>query len=151
MVTSVWSRVATAADAGSTVTVTFSTTFRKGGVHLLAYSGTSTTAPVQVFATNASHVTTTKATTPTVSVTNGGSWVVSGWETKSSTVTSMTAPAGQVVRDTVLGSGTGRLDMLATDYGAPIAAAGTAGGLTVSTDQAFTADTTLTLVLAPAS
>jgi PKD repeat protein len=151
MVTSVWSRVATAADAGSTVTVTFSTTYRKGGVHLLAYSGTSTTAPVQVFATNAGHVTTTKATTPTVSVTNGGSWVVSGWETKSSTVTSMTAPAGQVVRDTVLGSGTGRLDMLATDYGGPVKAAGTAGGLTVSTDQAFTADTTLTLVLAPAS
>jgi hypothetical protein len=40
--------------------------------------------------------------------------------------------------------------MLATDPGAS-AAVGTAGGLTASTDQAFSADTTLTLVLAPAS
>jgi hypothetical protein len=38
--------------------------------------------------------------------------------------------------------------MLATDYGAPVPA-GTAGGLSASTAQAFSADTTLTLVLAP--
>jgi hypothetical protein len=40
--------------------------------------------------------------------------------------------------------------MLATDYGAPVPA-GTAGGLVASTDQAFSADTTLSLVLAPAA
>jgi PKD repeat protein len=150
MVTSVWSRVATAADAGSTVTVTFSTVNRRGGVQLLAYSGTSTTSPVLAFASNASHVTTATATTPTVPVTTDGSWVLSGWQTKSSTVTSMTAPAGQAVRDTVLGPGLGRIDMLATDYGGPVAT-GTTGGLTASTDQPFAADTTLTLVLAPSS
>jgi outer membrane protein assembly factor BamB len=151
MFTSIWSRVAAAADAGSTVTVTFGTTSRKGGVQLLAYSGTSTTSPVLAFATHSDHVTTTTAKTPTVSVTAPGCWVVSGWATKSSDVTAWTAtPPGQVVRNAELGSGGGRIDMLATDPGAS-AAVGTAGGLTASTDQAFSADTTLTLVLAPAS
>jgi PKD repeat protein len=150
MVTSVWSRVATAADAGSQVQVTFSTTYRRGGVQLLAYSGTSATSPVLALATHADHVTTSSATTPTISVTTAGSWVVSGWEVKSSTVTAWTAtPAGQVVRNADLGSGSGRLDMLATDFGAPVAT-GTAGGLVASTDQAFSADTTLTLILAAA-
>jgi PKD repeat protein len=150
MVTSIWSRVATATDAGSNVTVTFSTTYRRGDVQVIAYSGTSTTSPVLAFATHADHLTTSTAKTPTVSVTATGCWLVSGWETKSSTVTSMTAPSGQAVRNTDLGSGTGRIDMLATDYGAPVPA-GTAGGLVASTDQAFSADTTLSLVLAPAA
>ena len=150
MVTSVWSRVATAADAGSQVKVTFSTTYRRGDVQLLAYSGTSATSPVLALATHADHVTTSSATTPTVAVTTAGSWVVSGWEVKSSTVTAWAAtPAGQVVRNADLGSGTGRIDMLATDFGAPVAT-GTVGGLVASADQAFSADTTLTLVLAPA-
>ena len=148
MVTSVWSRVATAADAGSAVTVNFGTTFRRGGVQLLAYSGTSATTPVLAFATHSDHLTTSTATTPTISVASSGCWVLSGWETKSSTVTAWTAPAGQVIRNTDLGSGSGRTDMLATDPGAA-AATGTAGGLVASTDQAFSADTTFTLVLTP--
>jgi len=151
MVTSIWTRVAAPGDSGSTVTLTFSTTFRHGDVELLAYSGTSTTSPVSAFATRADHVTTATAATPTISVSTAGSWVVSGWQTKSATVTAWTTtPPGQVVRDEVLGTGTGRLDMLATDYGA-IVPAGTAGGLSASTDQPFSADTTLTLVLAPAA
>ncbi|MGN6793785.1 MAG: outer membrane protein assembly factor BamB family protein [Streptosporangiaceae bacterium] len=151
MVTSIWTRVAAAGDPGSKVTLTFSTTYRHGDVELLAYSGTSTASPVSAFATHWDHVSTATATTPTLSVSASGSWVVSGWQTKSSTVTAWTTtPSGQLVRDEVRGSGTGRLDMLATDYGAPVPA-GTAGGLSASTDQAFSADTTLTLVLAPAS
>ena len=118
MVTSVWSRVATAADAGSAVTVNFGTTFRLGGVQLLAYSGTSPSSPVLAFASKADHVTTSTATTPAVSVTSAGCWVLSGWETKSSTVTAWTAPSGQVVRNADLGSGSGRTDLLATDAGA---------------------------------
>lgn len=150
MVTSVWSRVATASDAGSQVMVTFAATYRRGDVQLLAYSGTSASSPVLALATHADHVTTSSATTPTVSVATAGSWVVSGWEVKSSTVTAWTTtPAGQVVRNVDLGSGTGRIDMLATDFGTPVPI-GTAGGLVVSTDQPFTADTTLTLILAPA-
>jgi PKD repeat protein/outer membrane protein assembly factor BamB len=149
MNTSIWSRVATSSDPGKTETLTFSTTYRKGNVELLAYSGTSTSSPVAAFATHADHATKTSANTPSISVTAPGSWVVSGWETKSSAVTGwMTIPAGQIVRDEALGSGGGRIDMLATDYGTPVPV-GTAGGLSASTDQAFTADTTLTLVLTP--
>jgi phosphatidylinositol-3-phosphatase len=149
MVTSIWSRVATSSDAGTSETLTFGTTYRKGAVELLAYSGTSTSAPVAAFATHGDHVTTTTATTPPISVATPGSWVVSGWEVKSSTVTAwVTTPAGQVVRDAALGSGSGRIDMLAIDSGAAVPV-GTAGGLSATTDQAFTADNTLTLVLAP--
>jgi len=72
--------------------------------------------------------------------------VLSGWETKSSTVTAWTAPSGQVVRNADLGSGSGRIDMLGTDAGSA-AATGTAGGLVASTDRPFSADTTFTLML----
>lgn len=149
MYTSVWSRVAATSDPGSTITVNFGTVARKGGVQLLAYSGTAASSPVAAIATHSDHVTTSTATTPVVTVTKAGSWVVSDWATKSSAVTAWTVtPAGQVVRSTVLGSGGGRIDLLATDGGGP-AGTGTAGGLAASTDQAFTADTTITLVLAP--
>jgi hypothetical protein len=143
--------VAAPGDSGSNVTLTFGTVNRHGDVELLAYSGTATSSPVSAFAPHADHVTTTTAKTPTISVSTAGSWVVSGWQTKSSTVTAWaTTPSGQIVRDETLGTGSGRLDMLATDYGSPVSA-GSAGGLSASTDQAFAADTTLTLVLAPSS
>src|SRR5215472_5298253 len=151
MVTSIWTRVAAPGDSGSKVTLTFGTVNRHGDVELLAYSGTSTSSPVSAFATHADHVTTTTAKTPTISVSTAGNWVVSGWQTKSSTVTAWaTTPSGQIVRDETLGTGSGRLDMLATDYGSSVPV-GTAGGLSASTDLAFSADTTLTLVLAPSS
>ena len=44
MASTLWEKVATATDAGTTVTVTFPTAYH-GTVQLLAYSGTNTTQP----------------------------------------------------------------------------------------------------------
>jgi len=53
------------------------------------------------------------------------------------------------VRGSTIGTGTGRVTSLLTDGNGP-AAAGTAGGLSASTDVAGTKATMVTLVLAPA-
>jgi PKD domain/Phosphoesterase family len=145
--TGAWSRVATAADAGQPVTVGFGGTY-KGGLQLLAYSGTSATAPVLTFASTVTHTTTSSATTPSVNITGSGNWVVSYWAAKSSAVNAWTLPGGEVSRSTSYGTGGGRIDAIAGDAGAP-APAGSAGGLTATTDQPFSAGTTWTIVLAP--
>jgi hypothetical protein len=78
-----------------------------------------------------------------------GSWVLSYWADKSSSTTQWTAPAGQTVRGSTIGTGTGRITSLLTDGNGP-AAAGTAGRTFASTDVAGTKATMVTLVLAPA-
>lgn len=143
--TEVWSRVASASDAGQQVTVGFGGTY-KGSVQLLAYAGTSATAPVLTVASAVSHTTTSSATTPLVNFTGSGCWVVSYWAAKSSAVNAWTLPAGEVTRSTSYGSGGGRIDAIVGDTGAA-ASSGSAGGIMASTDQPFSASTTWTIVL----
>ncbi len=143
--TRVYAKAAAAADAGSAVTVTASA-INKMDLRLAAYANASGVAAHAIAvdtATKASH------STPTVTVTGTGSWVLSYWADKSSTTTAWTAPAGQTVRGTTIGSGTGRVTSLLTD-GNGAAAAGTAGGLSASTDAAGTKATMATIVLVPA-
>jgi predicted CxxxxCH...CXXCH cytochrome family protein len=148
MTTSVWTKVASPSDAGGSVPVTFPAAV-KGTVQLAAYSGVDPATPVAAFSGAATHVTATKATTPTVTVPADGDWLVSGWAVKSSAVTAWTAPGGTSRRDAQFGSGGGRISSLVTDGGGP-AAAGPAGGLAATTDQAFSASDTTSLVLAAA-
>jgi hypothetical protein len=148
MTTSVWSQVAAAGAAGQPVTVGFPGTV-KGTVQLLAYAGTSTTAPVATFAAAAAHTTETSAATPAVTVPASGDWLVSYWTVKSSDVTSWTAPAGTVTRSTAFGTGGGQISSLAADGGGP-ATAGPGGGLKATAGQSFSADTAWSIVLAPA-
>jgi hypothetical protein len=145
--TEAWSRVAAAGDAGQQVTVGFGGTY-KGSLQLLAYSGTSTSAPVLTSASAVTHTTTSSAVTPSVNITGSGNWVVSYWAAKSSAVNAWTLPAGEVSRSTSYGTGGGRIDAIAGDGGAA-APAGSAAGLTATTDQPFSAGTTWTIVLAP--
>ena len=143
--TRVYSRAATAADAGSAVTVTASAV-NKMDLRLAAYANADgISAHAMAFDTTA----TTSHSTPTVTVAGTGSWVLSYWADKSSATTAWTAPAGQTVRGSTIGTGTGRITSLLTDGNGP-AAAGTAGGLAASTDVAGTKATMVTLVLAPA-
>lgn len=74
-----------------------------------------------------------------------GDVVVSYWTAKSSAVTSWTAAAGQLVRSVANGSGGGHVNSLATDGGS--ASAGSAGGLSATTDSAGSAFTAWTIVL----
>jgi hypothetical protein len=143
--TRVYAKAAAADDAGSGVTVTASAV-NKMDLRLAAYANAAgIAAHAQAFDTAAG----TSHTTPTVQVTGSGSWVLSYWADKSSSTTAWTAPAGQTVRGTTIGTGTGRITSLLTDGDGP-APAGTAGGLSASTDLAGTKATMVTLVLAPA-
>jgi PKD repeat protein len=147
--TVVWTKVATATDAASAVSVTLGGTV-KTSLTVAAWSGTSATTPVATVAHKVDTTATASHTTPTVTVATPGSWVVSYWADKSSTTTAWTAPSGQVVRNVSIGASTGRITSLLTDGGA-VAAPGTAGGLTATTDAAGSKATSLTLVLNPAS
>ena len=133
LTTTVWQRVASATDHGSTVTVHFPAVVH-GTVQLLAYSGTSTADPVVTAANRVTAGSATSYTTPTTQVPADGDVVISVWTVKSSTVNSWAAPAGQTVRSAENGSGGGRINSLISDAGS--ATAGPAGGLTATTDQA---------------
>jgi PKD repeat protein len=149
MTTAVWSRVATAADPGSAVTVTFPAQV-KGSVQLSAYSGTSTTAPVAGFASGVTHVNATQATTPSLAIPASGDWLVSYWTAKSSAITAWNVPSNAIARNSAIGTGGGQICSLIADSNTPLAA-GPAGGLTATADQTFSASTTLSIALAPGS
>jgi PKD repeat protein len=142
--TSLWRRVATSADAGSKVTVTFGSIYR-GSVHLLAYSGTGATNPVVAYAKKLTAATASSYSTPVAAVPADGDVTISYWACKSSSATRWTTPAGQTVRATAYGTGGGRITSVATDGGP--AAAGTTGGLTASPDTSATAFAAWTIVL----
>ncbi len=146
MASTLWEKVATSTDAGSTVTVNFPTAYH-GTVQLVAYSGTNTTQPIAAYAKSSVATGGASYTTPTTTVPANGDIVVSVWSTKSSTVNSWTAPAGQTVQSVANGSGTGRINSLVTDGG--IAGAGPAGGLSATTDASGSSFAAWTIVLTP--
>jgi hypothetical protein len=148
MATRIWSRVATAGDAGSQVQVITGSGMR-GDLVLTAYRGTSATDPVGPVVTAGETVSRATHTTPTASVTVPGSWVASYWADKSTTTT-WTAPAGQQVRHQFSEAGTtARMSHLSTDGGAQ-AAVGTVGGLTATANTSTSQAIMATIVLLPA-
>jgi PKD repeat protein len=147
--TTVWQKVATAADAGRTLTLTLSD-MSKAAVTLLAYTGTSATAPVAVVQSVAETVSRTGHTTPAVTVGASGSLVVSYWADRSSSTTSWTAPQGESERAQTVGAGGGRIASLVTDSGSPVAA-GDRAGLTATADSAAARAVMISIVLAPRS
>jgi PKD repeat protein len=149
LITSLWQKVADASSAGSTVTFTAGGTI-KVNVVLLAYRGTAATGPVGAFASVAETTSRSTHTTPTVPVTVDGSWVVSMWSDKSSTVTSLGAPAGQTQRYMGCTAGAGRICSLLTDSG-PVNSGTIAGGLVATADVANSFETMWTVVLVPPS
>ena len=145
--TQVWQRVATAADAGSTVTVSLSGR-AKVSLSLIGYAGTRASTPVLSFAGDA-EVGGSSHTTPTATAPDGA-MVVSVWNDKSATARQFTAPNGVSVRTAVPGDGKGDIATLVVDGGAPVAA-GPVGGLTATVDSPSSRSTMLTLVLAAGS
>ena len=134
-----WSKTATAADLGASVTVTSrntngSTYSVKSDLTLATYRGTGTP-PVATAAITTQDVADAVHQTPTVTASDGTSWLVSYWSDKSSSTTGWTPPAGQVQRSEGAGSGSGRVSSLLTDSGQRVAA-GTQGGLNATADSA---------------
>jgi PKD repeat protein len=147
MTSSVWSKVATGGDAGSTVSVGFGSAVH-GTVQLLAYSGTSASGSVASATASATNTSTTNVTTAVVNGIAPGNWVLQYWSAKSSTITSITAPAAVTVRAAAGAAGSARINSVSGDPGAPVGGGGTAGGLTATTDVAASATIGWTIVIA---
>ena len=146
--TSVWQKVATAGDAGSSVAVTLSE-LTKVDVRLLAYSGTAASSPVSAVISSDASVTTDHPA-PTATVATPGSWVVWYWADKSGgTTTAWTAPADTITRSTSYGTGTTYISTLTVDAGAS-SAVGSVPGPTASTNAASRGNG-VALVLKPTS
>ena len=140
----VWTKTATAGDAGSTVRVTMDAVHR-GSLDLGVYRGASTTQPVAVTATQDSSTST--HTTPAATV-PGGSWVVSVWTEKSSATTKYTVPGNLTLRSEVYVSGSAsRASIAAADPNA--AQGGAVAGSTATTDTVSGKGINFTVVLAP--
>ncbi len=146
-VSTLWQRVATSSDAGSTVAVGVSD-YAKANLRVLAYRGTNQTAPVGNATKFADPANTTSHTSPTATVSSAGSWVMTYWSDKSSVTTAWTPPSGVTSRGASIGSGGGRVTSLVADSGGTVPT-GSYGGLTGTTDAA-SRSLTWTVVLAPA-
>jgi myo-inositol-hexaphosphate 3-phosphohydrolase/PKD repeat protein len=150
--TTVWSRVATAGDAGRVIRLGSGSTYTKVALTLAAYRGTDQTDPVVSTTGAAEPGTAPGHTTPLVANSTTGAWRVSYWSDKNSATTSWTAPAGESNRAATAGSGSGRVGSLLTDSNAGLTAGSPAatGGLVGTADAAASAATSWTLLLRPA-
>ena len=142
-----WTRTATAADIGGTVTVTTSGT-TKAAISVAAYRATGGPggAVVQAHAGVLHETSGTSFVSPSNTLSDSAGWVVSYWASKASVPVSWTAPAGQVTRSTSSGSGGGAIVSLLTDGGGP-GTPGQVGGLVALTDVAVTRVVSVTLVV----
>jgi len=151
--TTVWRKVATAADAGSTIRLASGSTFTKVAMTLAAYRGADQTNPVASITGAAEPGSAAAHTTPTVPNTTQGAWRISYWSGKNSATTVWTGPAGERRRAaTDGGSGGGRISSLLTDPDSPLTAGTppTTGGLTATASAAFSTATAWTILLRPA-
>lgn len=115
--TVVFTRAAPAGDAGSVVSIQLTSSVQVD-VQLVVYSGAaSPRAATSADANTATHV------APAVSVTAGGSWVVSYWSSRNSTSSTWTTPSTVTARQTGVGTGGGHVDSQTADSG-PVASGG---------------------------
>ncbi|HVX43996.1 MAG TPA: PKD domain-containing protein [Mycobacteriales bacterium] len=143
--TDVWTKVATAADAGSAVSIEFST-YHKASLQLLAYRGAGGFSAVQ----KSGDVNSTTHTTPVAAVADSGSWAISYWAEKSSATATWIVPGEVTARDTSYGSGSGRINALVADSAGPVSAS-SYGGITAGVTAQSSRATMWTLILRPAS
>lgn len=141
-----WTRTATAADAGSTVTITTSA-LAKGDLSLGAYraSGGGSTAVV-AHAGSVDQATGADHTSPAVNVAAPGAWLLTYWAAKASVDIAWATPAGSVLRTSAPGTGGGRLASVGVDSGHDVPT-GPAGGLVATTTPDVTRTVMFTTVV----
>jgi PKD repeat protein len=133
-----YSRTATASDAGSTVTITGkhadgTTYYTKDDMTVVAYRGLDNPA-ITGSAEAVQDTATAVHQTPTVNATNGTSWLVSYWSDKSSSTTTWTPPDGQTQRSLGDATGTSHMSSLVTDSNQRVNS-GVQGGLNATADS----------------
>jgi hypothetical protein len=109
----VWSKVATAADAGSNVTVTSAVT-RKADLTVVAYRNAGAD-PIDVEASATDLTTTTQHRAPSVTPTRPGDVVVAYWADKSASNAGHTVPGSMTKRVSSVGSSTGHVTVTVAD------------------------------------
>ncbi len=145
MVTTVWTKVAAAGDAGRVVRVPLDLA-AKYTLTVAAYSG-EMLAPE--FAKASETVVRAGHTTPTTAAGGDaaeGDWAISYWADRSSATTAFALPAGVTQREAACAPTTGRVCSVLADSGGPVAA-GPYGGLVATADSAQSSATTWTIVL----
>jgi PKD repeat protein len=134
----VYTKTATAADLGATVTVTSrnpdgTSYFVKSDTTLASYRGVGSPA-VKVSAATAQNVAGATHQTPVVNAPDGTSWLVSYWTDKSSATTTWTGPAGQTQRSLGTATGTSHMSSLLTDSNQRVTS-GPQGGLNATANS----------------
>ena len=138
-----WSKTATATDAGTAVSMTNSI-ISKTALQLSAYSGASGITAQSLIFDNVNHA---ARTTPIVPVASANSLLVSYWADKSAATTTWSMPAAAVLRNLSVGTGSGRITAAIADTGS--LAAGVAGGLTATSDSSNARGVTWSVVIGP--
>jgi PKD repeat protein len=142
-----WTRTATAADAGTSVSAATSA-MAKSDITVAAYRPTAgSTLSVATSAQAVSSAAATQLTTPQVNVTDPSSWLVSYWGAKSTGTAAFTTPNGQQARSGSVGTGSGAISGELTDSGQPVAI-GTQGGITADAGTSTSRAAMFSLVLA---
>ncbi len=142
-----WTRKAVAGDAGTAVTST-SSAAAKSVISISAYRSSAGTSAVTA---SASAPGTTSATThvaPAVGVTEAGSWLVSYWSEKSSTVSTWTPPANATSRAIPAATGGGKVSSLLADSNA-IVPVGTAAARSATTSVSGGGTQQFSVVITP--
>ncbi len=152
-ITTVWRKVATAGDAGTSVSLAAGADYKKVGLTLAAYRGVDSSEPVATIVGAPGTDSSWSHTTPLVENNVEGAWRVSFWADRNSATTSWTAPQGEIARATSTGEGGGRIGSLLTDPGTALVAGTPAntGGLTATTDAVASTATSWTILLRPAT
>jgi hypothetical protein len=115
LTTNVYRKAATAGDASSSASVTYSASV-KASLVVADYRH----AAAGLVETSASTTSTTVHSTPVLTGLTAGSLVVSYWTDKSTTTTAWTPPAGVTKRADVYGTGSGADSALVADSGGPV-------------------------------
>jgi PKD repeat protein len=149
MTSTVWQRVATDSDAGTSVKVTYSALV-KSTVSVFAYSGTSATTPVLGLQGAGETVSQAGHTTPTVPITDNRTWALSYWADDSSATTTWNLPAGVTARSAACGTGGGHICSASADSNGPVPG-NQYGGLTATADSTSSKAVMWTVLLATAS
>lgn len=143
----VWTRTATAADAGTQVAVGTGG-LAKSVLSVTAHRSSSGEAVVTAAALDGRNASGNTHTTPAVTVTDPGSWLVSGWGEKSGSATTWTLPTGAVRRAGGATTGSGKVSQIVADS-ADVVDIGPAGGLVARTSTSTSRSTSLSVVVAP--
>ncbi len=140
----VWTRTATAADAGSAVTVSTSG-YAKSVMTVAAYRADGGAVEV-AGASGGENSSTTTTTTPEIAVTGQPAWLLSYVSEKSGSDPGWTLPGSVVTRAADAATGAGKISAVLGDSAGSVPA-GTAGGLTATTATSVNRTVTFSVVL----